>query len=66
MSFVKKLIIIAVILVLAIVNVSNYWNQHLYYEAEKIGVTEVRIDFLEKAGKFYPLNDLVLGRFFQV
>lgn len=59
MSFLTRIFIITVIVLLAVTHVLLYWNQHLYYEAEKIGETEHRIAMLEKAGKFYPFNDLV-------
>ena len=59
MSILKKIILIAAILVVAVLNVFIYWNQHLYYKAYEIGDTEQRIEVLEKAARFYPLNDLV-------
>jgi len=59
MFIIKKLILLAAILVVAAVNVLLYWNQHLYYESEKIGDTEQKIEVLEKASTFNPLNDLV-------
>lgn len=59
MSILKRLILIVAIVVVAAVNVFLYWNQHLYNQAEKIGDTEKRIEVLEKASKFNPLNDLV-------
>ena len=59
MSFITRIFVIAAILLLAVTSVLIYWNQHLYYEAAEIGDTEQRIEVLEKAGKFYPLNDLV-------
>jgi hypothetical protein len=59
MSNFKKVFVLVPILFLAVIHVIVYWNQHLFYEAGKIGDTEQRIAVLEKAGKFYPLNDLV-------
>jgi len=59
MSNLKSIFILPAILLFAVIHVLIYWNQHLYFEAAKIGDTEQRIAVLEKAGKFYPLNDLV-------
>jgi len=59
MSLLTRIFIIILIVLLAVTHVRIYWNQHLYYEAEKIGETEHRIEVLEKAGKFYPYNDLI-------
>ncbi len=59
MSILKKVIIIAAILAAAAINILIYWNQHLYYKSEGIGDSEQRIEVLEKAAEFYPLNDLV-------
>jgi len=59
MSIFKKSIFIAGIVLVAGINILIYWNQHLYYKAEGIGDTEQRVEVLEKAAKFYPLNDLV-------
>ena len=59
MSQVTKIFVITVIVLLAVTHVRVYWNQHLYYKAEKIGETEHRIAILEKAQKFYPYNDLI-------
>jgi len=59
MSQVTKIFLLTVIMLVAVTHVIIYWNQHLYYEAGKIGETEKRIKVLEKAEKFYPYNDLV-------
>lgn len=59
MENIKKIIWIFAIIGVAVFNVLVYWNQHLYYKAENTGETEKKIEILEKASKFYPLNDLI-------
>ena len=59
MSIIKRSIIIAAIIAVVGLNILVYWNQHLYYKAERIGDLEQRVEVLEKAIKYYPLNDLV-------
>ena len=60
MSFLTRSFLITVILLLAVCDVLLYWNQHLYYEAENMGEAEHRIAILERAGRIYPFNDLIL------
>jgi hypothetical protein len=59
MSILNKVIALAIIAIVMVLSVLIYWNQHLYFEAEKIGDTEKRIEVLERASKIYPWNDLV-------
>ncbi len=47
------------LVVVGIVNILIYWNQHLYYQAERIEENEKKIEILERANQFYPSNDLV-------
>jgi tetratricopeptide (TPR) repeat protein len=63
----KKLILLGVVAVTAILCILVYWNQHLYYKAQNIGDLDRKIEILEKASTFFPLNDLVfydLGKAF--
>jgi len=63
----KKSILLAAITAIAILCVLIYWNQHLYYKAVNIGDPKTKIEILERAGKYFPLNDLVfydLGKAF--
>ena len=67
MFVLKKMMLLAAITVTAILCLLIYWNQHLYYKAEKVGDPERKIDILEKASTYFPINDLVfydLGKAF--
>jgi len=55
----KKAIIIGILIVVGVVCVFMYWNQHLYYRAEKTEEPEEKIVLLEKASRLYSLNDAV-------
>ena len=57
-NFRRTLLIVGVV-VLIIVNIFIYWNQHLYYKAKRTEEIEKKINVLQKANKFYPVNDLV-------
>ncbi len=59
MNILKKIVFMLVLVVVAFVCILIYWNQHLYYQAEEIEENEKRIEILEDAIQFYPLNDLV-------
>jgi len=54
-----KKVIISILVVVGVVCVFMYWNQHLYYSAEKTEEPEGKIVLLEKASSIYPLNDAV-------
>jgi tetratricopeptide (TPR) repeat protein len=56
----KRILPLITIAMIAIINISIYWNVHLYYRAE--GDTEdidKKIKILERANQIYPLNSLV-------
>jgi len=59
MNIIKKIVFILALVAVGIVNILIYWNQHLYYKAERIEENEKKIEILERANKFYPSNDLV-------
>ena len=59
MNIIKKIALILALVVVGIVNILIYWNQHLYYQAERIEENEKKIEILERANQFYPSNDLV-------
>ncbi|NIO47843.1 MAG: hypothetical protein GTN73_00165 [Candidatus Aminicenantes bacterium] len=59
MTHLKKALALAVVIVIFIVDFSIYWNQHLLYRQQMIEEVDKRIKTLEKANKFYSLNDLV-------
>jgi len=59
MNILKKIVFILALVVVGIVNILIYWNQHLYYQAERIEKNEKKLEILERANKFYPSNDLV-------
>jgi tetratricopeptide (TPR) repeat protein len=59
MNILKKILLILALFVVAVANILIYWNQHLYYQAEEIEENEKKIEILERANGFYPLNDLV-------
>ena len=59
MNILKKIAFILALVVVGIVNILIYWNQHLYYQAERIEENEKKLEILERANKFYPSNDLV-------
>ena len=59
MNIIKKIVFMLALVVVAVVDILIYWNQHLYYQAEKIEKKEKKIEILEKANQFYPSNDLV-------
>ncbi|MQY60964.1 hypothetical protein GH153_03895 [bacterium] len=59
MNILKKIAFILVLVVVAVVDILIYWNQHLYYKAERIEENGKKLETLERANKFYPSNDLV-------
>ncbi|MBA7541947.1 hypothetical protein ES705_34263 [subsurface metagenome] len=57
----KRILPLIAIAVIAVINISIYWNVHLYYRAE--GNTEdidKKIKILERANQIYPSNALLL------
>lgn len=59
MNILKKILFILALFVVAVANIFIYWNQRLYYQAERIEENEKKIEILERANQFYPSNDLV-------
>jgi len=59
MNILKRNVFILALVVVAAVDVLIYWDSNLYYRAEKIEDNEKKIEILERANQFYPLNDLV-------
>ena len=55
----KRVLLVAAVVVVAIINILIYWNQHLYYKSLNSYEINQRIEILEKANFFYPWNDLV-------
>ncbi len=56
----KRILPLIAIAVIAIINISIYWNVHLYYRAEgNIEDIAKKIKILEKANQIYPSNGLV-------
>ncbi len=55
----RKLFILAIFLAIGILEFLIYLDFRLYYRAEKVSSIENRIKVLEKANKFFPMNDLV-------
>lgn len=67
MSSATKVFFLVCVSLLMVTHVLIYWNQHLYYKADKIGETDLKIGVLEKARKLYPYNELIfyeLGKAF--
>jgi hypothetical protein len=65
MEDLKKAAFLIALLIIAVVDIAIYWNQHLYYKARDIEDFEKRIDILDKTFKPLCLNDDVffeLGR----
>jgi len=56
----KKIVLIFALVLVAAIDILIYWNVHLYYRAKKIKDNEKKIEILERANQFYPVNDLVL------
>ena len=55
----KRVLLVTAVVVIAIINILIYWNQHLYYKSLDSFEIDQRIEILEKANVFYPWNDLV-------
>jgi tetratricopeptide (TPR) repeat protein len=55
----KKSGLIFLVLFSGALNVLVYWNSHLYYQARKREDPAEKITILERANRFFPLNDLV-------
>ncbi|KKN39563.1 hypothetical protein LCGC14_0742110 [marine sediment metagenome] len=56
----KKILPLITIAMIAIINISIYWNVHLYYRAEEnIEDIDKKIKILERANQIYPSNGLV-------
>ncbi len=58
MSGSKKFIVLLAVVGVAALSIVIYWNQHLYYKAQAIEDLDEKIEALERASRFYPLNDL--------
>lgn len=58
MSFLKRTGLILVLAILGLVDVSIYWNRHLYYRAVEEGDPARKAALLETANACFPLNDL--------
>ncbi len=58
-SHLKKALALAGVVVIFIVDIAIYWNQHLLYRQQRTEEAEKKIRILEKANTFYPINDLV-------
>jgi hypothetical protein len=59
MNILKRIVLIFVLVMVAVIDILIYWNMHLYYRAKDIKNNEKKIEILEIANKFYPINDLV-------
>jgi len=59
MSILRKGAFLLGLVVIAAADILIYRNIHLYYQAEKTAEVEKRIEILTRAGRIYPLNDLV-------
>jgi len=55
----KVFLYVAILVCVGAVEILIYWNQHLYYQAEKIEDIEKKSNVLERAYRLYPLNDLI-------
>ena len=58
MSNFKKFILLFAVILIGIINIFIYWNNHLYYRAQKTEDLKKKIKTLERATQFYPANDL--------
>jgi O-antigen ligase len=54
-----SILLICILLAVGILEVLIYWNQHLYYKANKIKDIKRKINILKKANRIYPHNDLI-------
>ena len=54
-----RLLVFMGILVLGALNISVYWNSHLYARAVRLEDPQARISLLERSNAYYPLNELV-------
>ena len=59
MTNLKKALALVVFIVIFIIDISIYWNQHLLHRQQTIEEADQKIKILVKANKVYPLNDLV-------
>lgn len=59
MSSFKKIVLLTVFVMIGLVDICIYWNQHLYFRAEKIEDTEKKIKVLKRANLVYPSNDII-------
>ena len=58
MNRLKRILLIMVIIFIGVINILIYINLHLYYKSINLEETGTKIELLEKANHFYPLNDL--------
>ena len=61
MSGLKKFIVLIAVVGMAALNIVIYWNHHLFYKAQTVEDVDKKIEVLERASKFYPINDLVFN-----
>ncbi len=52
----KKMVLLAGIVVVGLVEISIYWSHHLYEHSQNVEENERKIRTLEKAGRFNPFN----------
>ena len=58
-SRMKKTLLLCTILIVALVDILIYWNQHVYYRAAALQDDIKKIRLLKNAVAVYPFNDLV-------
>ena len=58
MSNFKKFILLLAVILIGVIDILLYWNNHLYYRAQKTEDSKNKIKILERATQFYPSNDL--------
>ncbi len=69
MNIIKRVLFIIMLLAVAGVDFLIYWNVRLYYRAGDIRESQRKIEVLNRANQFYPLNDFVfyeLGKAYYV
>ena len=55
----KKVLLISVLIIVGTIDILIYWNSHIYYKAKGIEDNEKKIEILDKAVRYYPVNDNV-------
>ena len=59
MTFLKKIGLLFILVIIAASDIFFYWNSRFYDQARKQNDNQKKIVYLEKSNKFSPLNDLV-------